>query len=562
MTALLSIVELLDRLNQVDESHEIEAKRGESSVGKSALETISAFSNEPALGGGYLLLGVAEDETAGHFTVTGVRDPKKLEQQLSTLCASSFNRAVRPKIWTDVVSGKSVIAAFIPEVSAPEKPVFVASQGVQHGTYRRIGSTDQRCTEDDLRVLFRAGDTTAYEDALVNDTDEADLDLDVVAIYRKQLLDANPATELRDATPLELIQSVGGSRHVEGRIVPTVAGLLLFGRRLSLRRVFPQLRIDYIRVPGTRWVPDADHRYDSIDVRDPLLLAFRRAYQAITDDLPRSFVLEAGSPERRDRTAVPEAVVREALVNALTHRDYRIQSATQIIRYSDRIEIRNPGHSLVGEEQFGQPGSFPRNPRVADVFREMRLAENKGTGIEAMRRAMKLADLTPPVFSSDPRGDRFVTTLWLHSLLDETELAWLRTLNQELTSAQRQALVVARRTGSVTNIGLRDLTGLDPLQARRELHALRDAGLLAMLGERGGAYYVLAPAAQPGAGIGTAEAARGSERGADSTGPRDGSTGPPARSTGPRNGSTGPPARSTGPGRRSNRATARAGGHG
>jgi ATP-dependent DNA helicase RecG len=97
-----------------------------------------------------------------------------------------------------------------------------------------------------------------------------------------------------------------------------------------------------------------------------------------------------------------------------------------------------------------------------------------------------------------PRGDRFVTTLWLHSLLDETELAWLKTLGRELTAAQRQALVVARRIGMVTNSGLRDLTGLDPLQARRELQGLRDAGLLTMRGERGGAYYVLTGSFQPG----------------------------------------------------------------
>ena len=449
-----------------------------------------------------------EDQATHRFSASGVQDSKKFEQELSTLCASSFNRAVRPRIWTETIDGLAVVAAFIPEAAAPEKPVFVKAQGMQHGTYRRVGSTDQRCSEDDLRVLFRAGDKAAYEDAPVPDSTEEDLDEDVVATYRKQLLEANPATELREATTADLIQAVGGARRVDGRLVPTVAGVLLFGRRLSLRRLFPQIRIDYIRVPGTRWVPDTDHRYDSIDIRDPLLLAFRRAYQAIIDDLPRSFALEPGSPQRRDRTAVPETVVREALVNALTHRDYRTPSATQVIRYSDRIEIRNPGHSLVGEEQFGQPGSFPRNPRIADVFREMGLAENKGTGIEAMRRGMRRADLTPPVFDSDPRNDLFMTTLWLHSLLDESEVAWLAMLKPDLTTAQRQALVVARRVGAVTNSALRDLTGLDPLQARRELHGLRDADLLTMEGDRGGAYYVLGPAAKVPATI----AAGGSPR--------------------------------------------------
>jgi ATP-dependent DNA helicase RecG len=338
------------------------------------------------------------------------------------------------------------------------------------------------------------------------------------------LLDANPATELRDASPLELVQAVGGARHEAGRLVPTVAGVFLFGSRLLLRRLFPQHRVDYIRVPGTQWVPDSERRYDSVEIRDPLLTAFRRAYQAIIDDLPRSFVLDPGNPERRDQTAVPETVVREALVNALTHRDYRIASAIQVIRYTDRIEIRNPGHSLVSAEQFGQPGSYPRNPRIADVFREMRLAENKGTGIEAMRRAMKRADLVPPVFDSDIRGERFVAILWFHSLLDDAERGWLDALGVELTAGQRQALVVAGRTGFINNSGLRDLTGLDPLQARRELHRLRELGLFVMRGERGGAYYVLAGSVR----------AKWAERKTDPIGPAEGPDGRSSRwATGP-----------------------------
>lgn len=386
-----SIAELLERLNTEDESHDLEAKRSETDVGKSTLETISAFSNEPGLGGGYILFGVAEGE--GAFAVLGVRNPKKLASSLASLSASSFNRAIRPRVWTESVGGAAVVAAHIPEAAAAEKPVYIKAKGLDHGTFRRVGSTDQRCTEDDLRVLFRVT-SQPYEDELLTDATEDDLASSVIASYRRQLLDENPSTELRDASEQQLVQAVGGARLADGRRWLTVAGVLLFGTRLAHRRLFPQIRVDYIRVQGTRWVPDADRRYDAIEIRDPLLQAFRRSYQAVLDDLPRSFSLEGA--ERRDRTRLPEQVVREALVNAICHRDYAIPSAIQIIRFQDRIEIRNPGRALVSDEQLGQPGSYPRNPRIADLFREMRLAENKGTGIEAMRRAMRDAELAPP----------------------------------------------------------------------------------------------------------------------------------------------------------------------
>lgn len=496
MTTQLSIPDLLARLNQVDESHDIEAKKSETELGKSALESIVAFANEPGLGGGYLLFG-AEEVAPGRFTARGVRNAKKLEQELSTICATSLNRTIRPRVWIDVIEGASLVAAFIPESSPAEKPIFIASKGVHHGTFRRVGSTDQRCTEDDLRVLFRASDALPYEDALVPGASEADLAPEVIAAYRRQLLDENPATELRDASGMELVQAVGGCRREGGVFVPTVAGVLLFGTRLALRRLFPALRVDYIRVQGTEWVPDADHRYQSVDVREPLLLAFRRVYAAVIDDLPKSFALVAGSPERRDQLALPESAVREAIVNALTHRDYRAPSAVQIIRYQDRIEVRNPGHSLVDDEQFGEPGSAARNPRIATVFRDMRLAENKGTGIAAIRRAMQRAGLTTPLFDSDRTKNQFVVTLFLHNLVDGEDTDWLqRFQSTRLSDHQATALVVARRTGTITNAMLRDLSGLDTLAASGQLRELRDAGLLEPRGRGSATHYVLTAAAR------------------------------------------------------------------
>lgn len=481
---------LLKQLNELDECEAIEAKRSADELGKSALETISAFANEPGLGGGTILFGVSETEDG--YVATGVDDPAKLSADLASQCATAFNRPVRPRIIQESIGGRVVLAAVFPEAAPGDKPIFIANRGMQHGTFRRIASTDQRATEDDLRTLFHAAVGEAYEDTLVPGATIADLDPEVIATYRRGLLEATPGTELREADDEQLVLSVGGAVRSGGAVVPTVAGVLLFGKALALRRLFPALRVDYVRVPGTTWVPDPNQRFDTVEIRAPLLSAFRRVYGAVSDDLPRTFMLEPGSPERKDRLAIPEAVLREVLVNALTHRSYRVQAAIQVLRFKDRIEVRNPGHSLVDEERLGDPGSYSRNPRIADVFREMRLAENKGTGIAAMKRAMKLAGLTPPIFQSDRRTDRFVATIWLHNLLGPEETEWLqRFAALGLSSAQAQALVIARRTGEVRNSTLRDVTDLDPIQARRELHGLRTHGLLRMQNQRGGAYYVL-----------------------------------------------------------------------
>jgi ATP-dependent DNA helicase RecG len=491
------ILDLIARLKDVDECDAIEAKRSSTELGRSAAETISAFANEPGLGGGYLVFGLHEDAATRQFHVVGVKDPKKIEQDVSSICATGFNHVIRPKIWTERVNGKAVVAAHIPEGQASEKPIFISSRGIANGSFRRIGSTDQRCTEDDLRTLLQLADSKPYEDTVLSDATLDDLDQDVIASYRQNLLRENPDTELRDASVDDLVQSVGGAKRSDGQLVPTVAGLLLFGKRLALRRLYPALRVDYIRVPGTEWMQDAEHRYDSVEVREPLLTAFRRIYAAVLDDLPKSFMLEPGNPERQERLPLPATAVREVLVNALTHRDYRVPATIQVIRFRDRIEVRNPGYSLLPEESFGEPGSQPRNPRLADVFREMRLAENKGTGIGAVRRTMDSAGLTPPVFESDRRQNRFVATLWLHNLIDDDDAAWLRAIAPDgLSDGHAQAMVVARRTGSVRNAMLREMSRLDTLGASQILGQLRDRGLLESKGSGVATHYVLGPAAK------------------------------------------------------------------
>ncbi len=127
----------------------------------------------------------------------------------------------------------------------------------------------------------------------------------------------------------------------------------------------------------------------------------------------------------------------------------------------------------------------------------MRLAENKGTGIGAVRRTMDSAGLTPPVFESDRRNNRFVATLWLHNLIDDDDAAWLRAIAPEgLSDAQAQAMVVARRTGAVRNAQLRDISRLDTLGASLILRQLRDRGLLESKGSGVATHYVLGPAAK------------------------------------------------------------------
>lgn len=383
------------------------------------------------------------------------------------------------------------MVVFVPEAAAQDKPIYFKAQGLPRGAYRRIGSTDQHCTEDDLFVLYQGRQQESFDAGPVSDTTVEDLSPEAIADYRQARAEANPDAEELRWSDEELMQALGGlRRNSQGQWQPTVAGLILFGKPSALRRCFPMTRVDYIRVPGREWVPDPDRRFDTVELRDPLFRLLRRAQAAILDDLPKAFGLEEGSLQRKDRPVIPLRVIREALVNALMHRSYRSHAPVQIIRYTNRLEIRNPGFSLKSPEHLGEPGSTPRNPKIAAVLHETRFAETKGSGIRVMRDMAEDAGLTPPLFESDRGRDLFVARFFFHHFLGEDDLRWLAGFtNLHLSDAEARALVVVREAGAIDNGTFRNLNKVDTLAASAALRRLRDAGLLTQRGRGSATWY-------------------------------------------------------------------------
>jgi len=236
-----------------------------------------------------------------------------------------------------------------------------------------------------------------------------------------------------------------------------------------------------------------------VELRDPLFRLIRRAQAAVLDDLPKGFDLREGDLQRQDKPVIPQRVIREALVNALMHRSYRSHAPVQIIRYANRLEIRNPGFSLKSPEHLGEPGSEPRNPRIAAVLHETRFAETKGSGIRVMRETMERAGLTPPLFESDRGNDQFVARYFFHHFLGADDIAWLAQFKDaQLSSDEAKALIVVREAGAIDNAAYRALSKVDTLAASAALRRLRDAGLLQQKGRGSATYYV--PAERLGLG--------------------------------------------------------------
>ena len=491
------IIDLLHELNELDEHPSLEAKTcaGED-IGNSFFETVCAFCNEPDLGGGRIVLGVAksQEDFFGGYEVLGVQNPDKLLQDIASGCATRFNHPVRPRAFSESYEGKVVIIVEVDELAPSQKPLYFQKHLLPKGAWRRIGSTDQRCTDEDLVLFFGNRQGDSYDLTVLANATLADLDPEAIAHYRKLRAKANPLAEELEWTDHDLLASLNAIRQDNGTWRPTLTGMLLFGSRMAYRRELPAVRIDYIRVPGKEWVEDPDKRFiTTVDMRGPLLQIVDRAQAAVMDDLPKGFDLREGQIQA-DTPTLPARVLREAIVNALMHRSYREHRPTQIIRYSNRIEIQNAGFSLKNEEQLGEAGSLLRNPNVAAVFHETNTAETKGSGIRVMREQMRANGFSLPTFESDRANNSFTSRLLLHHFLRQEDLEWLMQVPGDLSESQRYALIFLREQRAINNQALRQITGSDILAASQDLRKLRELGLVAQKGNGSATYYLPGPA--------------------------------------------------------------------
>ena len=464
---------------------DIEAKASRSDFPTEGWQTITAFANSS---GGMFLLGV-RDAT---FEAVGVADPDRVQTHLTNVCADELSVPVRPDILVCQIDGVTVIAARIPSARREERPVFKRSKGLPGGAYLRIGNTDRQMTMAEVRrMLLQQRDDLDSRPVYAASLDDLDTALAKAHPGSRRPHDLQPSVK-------ETLTGLGAVVEEEGVACPTLAGLLFFSREPQRR--YPNLKITFTQYAGTDVGESTRGGVFFLDNRDivgPVPRMIRDAVAVVTGRMAQRSVQEGLL--HRDIAEYPADALREAIVNAVAHRDYSMPGTEiQIRLFSDRLEIQSPGQSLVPIEEL-TTGRATRNPVLMRLLREAGFVEERGIGIDRMIAAMARADMEPPAF--DHVGESFQVTMKNHSLLSAESLEWLRGFaGYELNDRQRKALVVMRHGQEVTNAAYRALNFVDRSLATHELTALRDLGLAEQVGERRAARYVLPEALALGAG--------------------------------------------------------------
>ena len=387
--------ELINQIKKIKcETQTLELKSAGGGCPKRLYDTLSSFSNQDD--GGIIVFGIDEQN---NYAQSGVYDAQDLLKKVNEQCLQ-MEPVVRPLMTVVERDSKNFVAAEIPGMDLVERPCYYKGQGRLKGSFTRIGDSDEPMTEyeiysyeafrrkyqDDIRSVQRASLSALHKEKL--------------AEYIRKLQTGKP--NLSSLPQQEICELMGIVRNGE----VTLSAALLFG--LYPQAYFPQLCITAVAVPGNEIgdVGAIGERFlDNERIEGSIPEMLERALQFVRRNMKTKTIIHSDTGRREDRTDYPMTAVREALINALVHRDYSMHTEgmpIQILMFEDRMEIHNPGgiYGRLRTDQLGKMQPDTRNPVLADALEALGITENRYSGIPTIRRAFAEYGMREPEFSS------------------------------------------------------------------------------------------------------------------------------------------------------------------
>lgn len=325
------------------------------------IKTIIGFCNQK---GGRLILGIADDRT-----IVGLSEDQ-INNLLESLDHSIYEACyppIIPLVSTQLFGDKTVL--IIAVSSGMSKPYFRKSEGLEKGTYIRVGRSTVRATPAMIEELKWQSHRINFEKLPIYNASLYTLDNQLIQDFLDGRRNQASAKVTQDVL---CSYSLVVEEHSE--LFPTHAGILNFGKS-------PQsfLSEAMIIVSHFRGIEGRD-AIASIDCEGTLLNQFQQAHHFVLNRLSKSFSIKGAV--RDEKLEIPEVAFREALINLLVHRNYHIQAPSKISIYDDRLELFSPGDfsGPIEQDQLLKGLTYLRNPAICKIFREMGLVEKMGTG--------------------------------------------------------------------------------------------------------------------------------------------------------------------------------------
>ncbi|MBU2609724.1 MAG: helix-turn-helix domain-containing protein [Chloroflexi bacterium] len=465
--------EEFERLIRQREGETLEFKR-EMPSSSDLAKLITAFYNTR---GGTIVFGVED----GTRRLMGVANPQGTETGMINIIRDRCSLDVMPTIEFVAYHDLEFVVVTCPQ--GTRKPYLISGET---RPYVRVGSSSREAQDEEVRRLYIEGSEGGFEALPCRDATIADLSEPLITVYLRQR-EATSGQRLGLSWE-ETLRNLGCLVLQGETWAPTNAGVMLFAE--EPQRFSGQAEVACVRFKGTDMVSYIDRR----DLRGPL-------YQLVDD--AEQFIYRHMKVGRRIEGFVgveyreyPQEAVREAIVNAVVHRDYsRRGQRIRVFMFDDRIEVYSPGTLppgvLLEKMRRLEPQSVLRNPIIVGVFRDLgsRYIERLGTGIRRMALAMEAHGLLLPRFEES--DSQFQVTLMGPGERFMEELAERPPWAADLNERHIEVVLYVGEHGRISRKECAESLGISSRTAARDLSDLVKRGILVSRGAGRGAYYVL-----------------------------------------------------------------------
>ena len=358
------------------ESTTLEFKR-ETPRNDQIVKTAIGFCNQY---GGRIIIGVEDD---GY--VAGIDEAllTPLQKTLNKSISNSSTPPIFPKIYTQRLGEKLILIIEISEGS--NKPYYRTSEGIDKGTYIRMGSATIKATPEINRELLWLGTRKCLDEMPMVQASRSDLDENIILSFLKYR-----SIGFKGGVTEKILTSYKLLRQEQSRKFPTIGALLLFGKN-------PQEFLSESFIICSHFEGRSGRKaLAAVDCKGTLLEQFDTALQFIRGRLYKSFSIRG--IRRIEKLEIPEIAVREVLINALVHRNYAINAPIRIAIYEDRLEFLSPGlfAGPLNLKNLEQGISFIRNIVITEIFREAGVIEKLGSGFITLFTSYRESGLDRP----------------------------------------------------------------------------------------------------------------------------------------------------------------------
>lgn len=428
-----------------DESSTLEFKR-EIPQNDQIVKSVIGFCNQ---NGGRLIVGVEDNGT-----IVGI-NPEEAASAIESMSKSIYDAStppILPLVYTQTIHDKTLLV--IEVSSGTNKPYYRKSEGLEKGTYIRLGPTTMKASVDLIEELKWQARGKSFDMMPIYSSSENDLNHEKI----KRFI-ALRKTDRKARITEELLKSYYLIAHEHAHTYATTAGVLLFGNKPQHFLTEAMIICSHFKgIEGREAIA-------SIDCEGTLFEQFEQAFDFILSRLSKAFTIKG--PRREETLEIPAEAIREALLNMIVHRNYHQKSPSKIAIYRNRIEFFSPGNFFgpLNTQNLKLGLSFIRNAAICKVFREADYIEKLGSGFITIFDSYKKRGLKTPtiiegegfvkcILPREPEEKQIVKSEDQHNILALFDLASEISIMDVITTLSIPRTTAVRKLNALVKSGI------------------------------------------------------------------------------------------------------------